>query len=172
MIHVVSIGRSGSTMLRNCIKRHGLDVDVRLGHPYPFELPKEAKVIFIYANAINVALSVRVIALAWQMNHYRNLKADIYLYNSTLDLDVLGLGRMFDAYNQKQDFELLMVKYEKLWEVKDEICKFLGKEISLPEYKQRPDIFSTLSEDEKIRVTKTYTPLIKRMNETPNIKIC
>lgn len=167
----MSLGRSGSTMLRDCLDHHGLEIGKDFPHAYPFELPKDAKVIFIYANPIDIVLSVRKIPLGWQINHYRNLKADINFYDNTLDFDVLNLGRMFDAYNQKQEFELLMVKYEKLWDVKDEICKFVGKEISLPEHKERWDGFSTLTDEEKIRIAKTYRPLINRMSELPNIKI-
>ena len=98
---VNTTGRSGSKMLIRCLRKHSVKVLSKRkphdNHFLPNQIPKEKKVIFLYANPIVIYLSVRnqekKKGLDWVKRHYNNLRGDFTLYKDCTT-DSLGLEKM------------------------------------------------------------------------------
>ena len=146
-LFVQSLGRCGSYMLYSTLEKIFGEA-VWGGHEYPDEMEEPQRVIFLFANPIDIVLSVKyqeeAQGIGWVRNHFANLKADFGDYPNLLSRDVLHLGRLFDAWYQPQAFPLLTLRYETMWRHQDLISAFVGRPVVLPKYRPRRDLFDLM----------------------------
>ena len=168
MIQICTFGKSGSYMLLEAILNSGLQVcriynnGVDWNHQYPDSI-YGSKVIFIYADPCQVVMSVEEHDDDWVKQHYGNLRGDISNYRNH-NVDSLNLENMFIAFMQPQNFPMLSLKYECLWENVDIISEFVGRDIVLPQKKCR-------YREPTPELVKTYSRLKRYMNLFESAKI-
>ena len=203
-IVINSYGRSGSTVLtksiieslskekklnvKNFISRSISDVawslrekELKNGmvyktHDYPPEqkINCRAKFIYIYANPVDVVLSLLrlfdALGEEWMKEHYEHLNAMYGDFEKIIYEDQLGLERHFDAWFGETRFQIALVKYEKLWYYQNELSKFLGLSIQLPKFKERK---TKDYKDSNIAKTikQSYQSLIEKVNKLDGLII-
>jgi len=122
-----------------------------------------SKVVHIYANPINIAISVNEGGRGFgksesEKEHfiqkfYRYKEANHDKRELWTKQDVLGLKQHFLSWYRPNPFQTLSIKYEKLWDNVGAINDFLNIELKLPPFRQR-------------RVSCEDHPLIDELNET------
>jgi hypothetical protein len=185
---VAGLGRCGTTLLYESLKPHynyndifivdldrSIDVENKLFKTHDFA-PKiiynKCKFIFMYGNPINTVLSF--ISLIKNNFSDLNLVAKHFHFNAS-DLlywenkDVFRLEENFDSWYKSQNFSLLTIKYEKLYENLDIIMKYLNINFSLPEKKQRQTDWINYSN--KDLLNKTYKSIVYKIEKSEDIKI-
>jgi hypothetical protein len=110
-------------------------------HRYPpSSLPNNVKLIFLFGNPMDIALSCHIQINQWGKSHYRNMQSDKFRENTiALEDDSLGLIPQFDSWYKEQSFDFLSVKYDNLFEQQsiDAISEYLGFPLKLPKYRRR-----------------------------------
>lgn len=158
-IVIAGLGRCGTTLLSETLKRQGyrsptssfmddfalLD-GVKTGlvyktHAYPpASLPADIKVVWLFGDPRDIALSVYKKMNDWGRRHHEHLQSPDFEPNtSVLRRDTLGLAAHFSAWQRPQNFPFLSVRYERLWDkkVQDAIADYLGFRIKLPPRQMR-----------------------------------
>lgn len=196
---VASYGRSGSTMLFNNLidsatnkrvpkwlkagaKGKGRDLDtikIKPGliyptHHYPPKrtLPEKARVIYIFADPVEVILSLLHLVHTgkWSqetfLNHCKNLQVSFQDIKSVDELvyeDKLNLEKHFDAWLAESRFPIAFVKYEHLWEHEENISSFVGFNVSLPPRKERSE--KKVNDATMAQLRETYDSLRRKVND-------
>lgn len=197
-ILVNSYGRSGSTMLTKSIiasalynKSNGFcklmsramnqqawDIDstkIRPGfiyktHDYPpkVQINKKCAVIYVFANPVNVVISLIKIlesleSDAWMREHFDHLKSEYAEdFYSIIDCDTLNLEPHFNSWLAEDRLPVAFVRYEKLWENQDKLSAFLGMPLQLPPYRERKAQHDPDS-DVVARLETTYSSLKEKV---------
>lgn len=165
MLQISSFGCSGSHVLKASVERCGIRVMHRVphwNHWYPQDVVCN-HVIFLYADPVQVALSVESKDVAWAKQHYINMAGE-YEHYKDQTVDSLHLERMFDAYmSDPHPFDMLAVKYEDMWDNLYEIGLFLSvSDLTLPRKYQR-------FRDETPELCDTYRGLRNKIASYPSI---
>lgn len=184
-IAVITIGRSGSSTLIDVLRNHKIDIIPKpFNHLYPDVLAKkfglDVKVIFIVRNLVDVIYSVKQReqdkGMKWIKEHYKNLDASDNLkdHNQIHLKDTLKLEKLFDAYMTQKKFDVLFLRYEKLYldhkTSIDALSHFIDKKIKIPKFNPKNKYSgSTKVNDRRDRllndIKKTYQPLNKKINQ-------
>ena len=192
MYLVSTIGRCGSSMLISTLQEYLLSVDnpKAKNHYYPVEVenhrPPVVVAIFLFCDISDVILSIKKsherLGDEWIDLHNKNLKGDYENRYNYLKKDTFHLERMFDEWMRPQNFPLLTLKYEDMWQNEDLISRFLGcPDFELPEFNQTSNKHGSGKESRFIRravnrelvsdINKNYSSLIKKVNNFPSAKI-
>jgi hypothetical protein len=192
MYLVSTIGRCGSSMLISTLQEYLLSVDnpKAKNHYYPVEVenhrPPVVGAIFLFGDITDVILSIRRsherLGNEWIDLHNKNLNGDYENRYNYLKKDTFQLERMFDEWMRPQNFPLLTLKYEDMWENEDIISRFLGcPHFELPEFNQTSNKHGSGKESRFFRraankelvsdINKNYSSLIKKVNNFPSAKI-
>ncbi len=179
---ITTLGRCGSSMLYSVFKANKINMagpKRETNHLYPDDIVKQfgtaVKVIFLYGDPIDVVLSVKQRGeekgIDWVKLHFEHLKADFSDYDKIYEKDSLCLERMFDEFNKPQEFDLLIIGYEDIWNKIDIISDFCRKKIKLPEFSKDKTFLrlqrrSNLAESESQMLQKTYASLIKKISKS------
>ena len=105
-------------------------------HGFPDQLPNDfaGKIIFIYGDPVNAALSIlnckNKFGEKWFHSHLNHL----FAHESFLadEKDPFQFSRQVYSWIKHKRNPLLFLRYEALWENINEISQFLGFGISLP----------------------------------------
>lgn len=149
-------------------------------YPPPY-LPKNVKVIFIFANPIDIVLSAKTldkIPVKGLNNdnfthldlHIRNLRGNFEEKNLLFQKDVLKLSDNFNAWHKKHSFPLMTLRYETMWNYIDLVRWFTGfKNFNLPPHKKRRDL--TLDYDQEIlsKIKKVYKNLTEQIESSSDV---
>ncbi|WP_295719005.1 sulfotransferase domain-containing protein [uncultured Halovibrio sp.] len=131
--------------------------------PAPQSLPDDVRVIYLYGDPIDSIVSStkkRWDTNSWRMNNwFQDYEPD--LYNS----DDFQLKNNFESWMSPQDYPVLAIRYESLWENHEKIVKFIGYNFALPEKRNRN---TEIEENLKNHLKETYKELIKRVKEAPD----
>ena len=123
-------------------------------------IPDNVKVVYLYSNPMNVAMSSQQLGEA----HYRNLFAD-YTRHHEWKEDVLRLGDNYYGYMKPQSFDLMTIRYESMFDNVGHINAFLGIEITLQQKDRKTDWRKHPDADTLYRTYgKLYEDMIRRDN--------
>lgn len=154
---IAGMGRCGTTLMVNSlVKNHyfiSTDFTTRLknmsfkkgylykSHDYPPRtLKKHVKVIYMFGNPMNTALSAHRRINEWGAEHHEHLVSDLFEYNdSVIYQDTLRLKDNFLSWYKPQGFSFITIKYEELYnaDVLANLSKYLGHDVKLLPQKQR-----------------------------------
>lgn len=143
-------------------------------HDYPPSvLPKgKFKMLYTFANPINVVKSVQRLkserGMDWIHSHLEHLKVEDSDIKKIEEKDTLNLEKHLNAWLKETRFPIMFLNYENMWDHSDEISKFLGFDLRLPEFKKRKSNFK--KEGQKyLRLEKVYGSLIHQIS---NLEDC
>jgi hypothetical protein len=116
------------------------DPPIRKTHDLPTALPGGARVIFVYCDPLEAALSVArmtdTAGHAWFRQHQHHLRADGSV-EDLFRLDVLGYEKQMQAWTRLEHDHLLCLAFDELWERQQEIAELVGFPIALPPRRPR-----------------------------------
>jgi len=152
---------------------------------YPPEfLPENIKTLYLFGNPMNSVISIFNRNL--QHIHYRNifnkvLKPQNMTFEYFLDqgVDIFHLEQHFQNWmndnNEARNYPIILIKYETMWDNLEYIFDFLGlekKRISeFPDKKERKSDWRNQPKKIREKLLKIYTPLLSKINNSPEVKI-
>jgi hypothetical protein len=142
-------------------------------HDYPPSyLPANVKLIYMFGNPMNTAISAHKKINEWGYLHHYHLNSNLYKFNDELFYkDTLLLHEHFDAWYKEQNFEFISIKYEALHntETKEKLSSFLGFKLNLLPFSKRESDYRTHPQREHL--IKTYFELNEKIKNAENVKI-
>ena len=187
-IFVAGLGRCGTTVTYNAlvasrIRSRGFFSrfsDVSLLNPGVYKthdrppnfLPEHVKVIFLFGNPFEIAISANKMVNEWGYLHHYNLCSDKFQpNNSILYEDTLELEKNFDLWHRPQSFTFISIRYEALWEKEtlDTLNHYLDIEVNLPTRKPRQSRINGHPKEAYIR--GAYASLYKKIQGANNVEI-
>jgi hypothetical protein len=186
---VAGLGRCGTGLLVESLVRSGLlkqpflnrfdDVRefikgrVAKTHDYPPAcLPEHVKVVYLFGNPMNIAISANEKINAWGRKHHMHLASDCFEEStSILYRDTLQLQRQFTAWYCPQGFPFMTMRYESLFEEshRARLAEYLGIPLQLPA--RRPRSADWLSHPLKDRLLEVYGDLHQTIERVEDVKI-
>lgn len=131
----------------------------------PRSLSADVKVVFMFGNPMNAAVSSFKAFAGPGKQHYIHAHSPLADEHEDLfERDVLLMEKQFRAWMQPQEFELCAVRYEALGDglVRDQPGRFLNCEMQFPEFQERES--SWLSHERRSELEKTYGKLAEEMD--------
>lgn len=119
----------------------------------PDHLPEHVKLVFMFGNPMDIALSTHNMINLWGATHHRNLGSNLFVENDSLFYsDTLQLHKHFDAWFRQHSFRFLSIKYEALYEqgTLDVLNRYLGINLVLPPFRQRASDWRTHPQREQL----------------------
>lgn len=132
-----------------------------------------AKVIYIFCTPSDSVLSVintkSKRGIKWIYEHFHNLRVKGN-YEDLAYIDVLRIEDHINGWLSKKSANILIIRYEKLWEYKSSIEEFLNLKITLPEFKLRRKL---LDEAQSLREVckRNYADLDKKVHNYTDFSI-
>jgi len=181
---IASLGRCGSTLVTHTVTR-------ALGRtpPPPFvqldnyapdqgpvykthslapeSIPEGGKVIFIFGDPRNIVVSTRSMHL--RDMHCEHMGADPLQWHVWPYKDILNLEANFDSWYQPHDYEVLSIRYEKMFENFDVLNGFLGMDIAWPPHRPRKSDWSKHPLGQEI--AWTYNSLWRKVESAEDVRI-
>tara|TARA_Y100001963_G_scaffold151000_1_gene233090 strand:- start:305 stop:1105 length:801 start_codon:yes stop_codon:yes gene_type:complete len=202
LVYVVSPGASGSSCLYKALEAtQNKKFPIIKSHSYPtkwrgrnclkycvkggrmWELKPLDKIIYLFAHPLSIVNSfyVKISAdrEAWSEGtpHYVDyLECDVEesFLNMFMDKDVLQLGKHLRKWWRPQSADIMCIKYEKLFDYKDEIENFISAgrveyTFTLPPWRKRNTHWKNNPEAPKL--VQTYAPLVEEYEKKPDYEI-
>lgn len=189
---VAGLGRCGTTMMYNSFFRSGIrcnDQEYAMEldrverfqggtayktHDYPpAGLPSHVRLIYMFGNPMNIAISAHRNINMWGKTHHRHLRSlDKFRENDdVLVEDTLSLERQFDAWYRPQGFDFISVRYEALYEerTQQQLSEFLGLRLNMVPYRHREADFD--SHPRKADLLAAYGSLLDKVLAADDVKI-
>jgi hypothetical protein len=142
-------------------------------HDYPPDnLPANVKLIYMFGNPMNTAISAHKQINEWGYLHHYHLNSDLYKFNNDVFYnDTLLLHKHFDAWYKEQNFEFISIKYEALYDQRtaEILNHFLGFQISLIPFAKRESDYKT--HPQKEHLIKTYGELNEKIKRAENVRV-
>ncbi|MFW6121760.1 MAG: hypothetical protein ACOC80_12815, partial [Petrotogales bacterium] len=131
--------------------------------------------IFLFGNIPKAVISTKRTKM--DKKHFENC-----LYNgdpeniNIIEKDYLNYEKIFDFWTKEHSFPVLVLRFEKLWNYKEEIEWFIStfmphRNIDLPPKKERHSRLEHLSSAELDTLCKAYASLILKTEKMPNVKL-
>ena len=187
-VFVAGLGRCGTTLLYNAIVAARIAdkgfsprfSDVRLLNPGVYKthdrppsfLPEHVKVIFLFRNPFEIAISANKMINQWAYLHHYNLCSERFQPNHSIFYeDTLELKKSFDLWYQTQSFTFISIRYESLWEkgTLDTLNRYLNVEVKLPRRTPSPSRVDRHPQEACIRAT--YASLHEKIQAARDVKI-
>lgn len=189
---IVGLGRCGTTLVEESIienhhfRRHPdyLYVDrfaevnsytkgfIYKTHDYPPDnLPEHLKLIFMFGNPMNIALSTHKMINKWGKEHHYHLNSDLFRTNDiVIRKDTMRLNELFEKWYRPQNFSFISVKYESLYESKtlNIVSDYIGFSLKLFPKKERTSDWKTSEYSEQLK--ETYGDLAKKIDGSEAVK--
>jgi len=190
-IIIASMGRAGSTLMMDTISKkikyngfvlfenkkikQNLDFKdhknivegVYKTHDLSNNIDENFKCIYLFSNPMNSVISAHKYTNLEV--HYKNLSGDWSLRNEWHLYDSLKLEQNFDSYYKKQNFDLITVRYETLYNNIDIIENFLGLKLTFPSKIERRTNWKNHKFSEEL--LKTYGNLWRKIKNADDIKV-
>jgi len=187
---VAGLGRCGTTFLTETLIDYGLHyemifleslserINFRPGYIYkthdypPSSLPDNLKVIYLFRNPMNIAISAYIKINEWGRAHHKHFHSDLFVPNdSILKKDTLLLEKQFDAWIQPQNFSFISIKYEALFKKNtiDTLNEFLGIKVKF----KNPKPSRTNYKEHPLcnQIYSTYSKLADKVDIAPDCKV-
>lgn len=145
-------------------------------HDYPPNVNKcnVCRYIYTYADPFDVVASIyrkyKNSGREWFQNHSQKLKRPQANVGNLFFEDVLGLENHFDAWASADHLNILLIRYDKLWQKSDVISEFAGFSVELPKKRDRKSSLSGMDKEKENRLKKTYRRLRKKVMSKKMIK--
>ena len=130
-------------------------------------LKTNCKVIYLFGNPMNIVISAHKYTNI--KLHYKHMNADVRNINKWHIYDSLRLEDNFDSWYKKQNFDLITVRYETMYNNLSKIEEFINHKLEFPKYKKRRT--NWLEHQHKELLQKTYGNLNKKILNAKDIKI-
>ncbi len=187
---VAGLGRCGTTLVQRAFVQHGFrphnqfvnDLGTELTgpagtvyktHHYPPDsLPENVRLIFMFGNPMNIALSVHRRINKWGRDHHDHLGSDGFVSNdSVIGSDTLQLSRLFDAWYRPQGFGFMTIRYESLYEppVRAALNDYVGFDVPLASRRARETDWE--SHPDSSLLLETYGELAARIDQAEDCKV-
>jgi hypothetical protein len=187
---VGGMGRCGTKLICDSLKKSGIvendvfldrfntQIEYKNGfyyktHDYPPEyLPGNVKLIYMFGNPMNTAISAHKKINEWGHLHHYHLNSNLYRCNDELfHKDTLLLQSHFDAWYKEQKFDFISIKYEALYEVEtiETLNRFLGFPIKLIPFEKRDSDYRAHPQSKII--INTYRDLYDKVKAADNVKV-
>ena len=184
------MGRCGTKLICDSLKKSGIFENRRFldrfnqqeeylngfyykTHDYPPDnLPANVKLIYMFGNPMNSAISAHKQINKWGYLHHYHLNSNMYKFNNDIFYDdTLLLHKHFDAWYKEQNFEFISIKYEALYDTEtiEILNRFLGFELNLIPFAKRETDYKTHSHKEDL--IKTYAALNAKIEKADNVKV-
>ena len=168
---------------KNCIKA-GVDGG------FMWEIEENDKVIYLYSHPLNILVStctkINGFPSAWPGGHpyyaqFLECNIEKDFFETYLDEDILNLERHLDSWWKKKDFDLLCVKYEKLYDHQQIIREFIEGPthlvkggnmkipLKLPPRKDRKHDWK--KHPNKKQLLQTYASVIEKFEQRPDYEL-
>ena len=199
-VWVVSPGNSGSSLLCDSVRKSSYLTTMK-SHSFPikwrskscikgschgghmWEIEESDKIIYLYSHPLNIVLSfcekINSDYTTWMQGlpHYVEFlecDTDEDFNDNYLFKDVLNLERHLDKWWRQNDFDILCVKYEKLYECQDIIEKFIGNSVeenhlNLHPYRSRKTDWE--KHPNKGQLLQTYASVIEKFEQRPDYEL-
>jgi hypothetical protein len=142
-------------------------------HDYPPNyLPSNVKMIYMFGNPMNTAISAQKKINEWGYLHHYHLNSNLYTFNDEIFYkDTLLLTKHFDAWYREQKFEFISIKYEAMYnkETIELLNGFLGLKVRLIPFVNRESDYKI--HPQKDNLLKTYSDLNNKIENAQNVKI-
>ena len=142
-------------------------------HDYPPDsLPPNVKLIYMFGNPMNIAISTHKKINEWGFLHHYHLNSGLYQFNDELFYkDTLLLHNHFDAWYKNHNFEFISIKYEALYNIQtiEILNNFLGFKLKLLPFSKREADYKTHPHMENL--LKTYSALNEKIEIASNVKV-
>lgn len=187
IVIVAGMGRCGTTLLYKHLRmKHDFVRDIAnlnnqdfnnymviKTHDFAAEtLPEGSRVIYLFGDPIDIALSAHNARKVNIEGHYANLHGDFGMKKNFDSQDTLRLEMNFDSWYKKHSYPVLTLRYEKMWNHIDTIKEFVDWEgFHLPEYKPRVRKNTKSWEANIIKMEETYGSLTKKINTAEDAKV-
>lgn len=182
-IILAGMGRCGTTLLYNVVRDYNefvMDLAslsenfkkfaaIKTHDFAPELLPSNTKAIYLFGNPIDIVLSAHDAEMVNVDQHYIHMHGDAENKHNFEYSDTLQLEANFDSWHKKQNYPLLTLRYETLWENTAILNDFLGVNIQLPERKRRT--IRRLSNYEEDKMKETYSSIINKVNHAEDSTI-
>ena len=186
---VAGLGRCGTKLIFKALKAHGYahhpDFITRFdgvagfapGFAYkthdlpPEALPEQVKLIFLFGDPLNIAISVHERMNAWGRRHHDHMQSALYVDNDCVfERDTLRLHEHFAAWYRPQPFPFLSVRYEALGTAaaREALADFLGHAVPLPPFRPRRSDWTTHPRREALK--RVYGDLQARVAEADDVR--
>lgn len=183
---IAGLGRCGTSLMYFGLRQQGLgdgsmivkweDADFKNGNiykthaPAPEDLPENAKVIFMFGNPMNSVLSVQSkFSGEFLEHHYRNLWADVSEHDKIFEKDTLKLEENFDSWYKEQNFQMMTLKYETMFNHLDEIREFIGWDAGFPPKRSRSTNYD--NHPKKGQLDATYKSLSDKIDAADEVRV-
>ena len=132
-----------------------------------------ARIIYVFCKPSDSILSVINMkskkGLKWVYGHFHNLGVKGEYKNIIFD-DVLMIRDNIFKWREKEGVNILLVRYEKIWQFQGEIEKFLNLKIKLPPMRKRNKLCKEAEELKEI-CKKNYELLDSVIDSMPDLII-
>jgi len=138
----------------------------------PTMLPPHVKLIFMFGNPMNAALSGYNEFTRPEAKHFHHIGAtEVPDREQVFSKDILMLERHFDTWYQQQGFDFISIRYETLYteETLTMLAEYLGFDVHLPPYRPRSTDWNQHDRSEELE--KTYGALNTKIESAENCKI-
>ncbi len=138
----------------------------------PRSLPADVKVVFMFGNPMNAAVSSFKAFAGPGRQHYVHAHSPFADEHENLfERDVLLMEKQFRAWMQPHEFKFCAVRYEALGDnsVRDQLAQFLNCEMRFPEFQERES--SWLNHERRPELERTYGRLAEDMESFPAITV-
>lgn len=177
-ILVAGIPRSGTMLVWNSLdeseraKTH-LFPDVELSIEGK-RIDKTYKVIFLFSDPLLSVMSTYRMCNeinSWISKHAQH--CGCYKEMDKIDIinrDDFNYEKMFDEWTTTDEFEVLCLRYETLYENINILEEFIGRKLDLPPWKKRQTTYNNVSPELFGKIQKTYAGLVKKVHDFPDFK--
>jgi hypothetical protein len=138
----------------------------------PSQLQRGVKVIFMFGNPMNAAISARREFNGEGRGHYKHVHSPHETDHELMfEKDVLLMEEHFDQWMQTQAFSFLSIRYENLFddEVGELLSDYIGHRITLPTKAVRRSEW--LDHPASDALAKTYGRLAEKVLAAPKVKL-
>jgi len=135
-------------------------------------LPSNVKLIYLFANPLNIVISAHRTINQWGKDHHMHLCSNLFEENNSVFYkDTLLLHRNFEAWYRPQGFGFISVKYESLYENRtiETLSDFLGFHLKLPPFCKRESDYS--NHPMKDQLMRVYADLHYKIEKAEKVKI-
>lgn len=184
---ISSLGRCGSTLLFENLDKFVFKSFLRdikytpneaiiKTHDYPpNNLPYYCKCIFLFGNPYDIVTTSykKIITQEEGEQHFLNFHVDSSkeYQEQILNKDVLQLEKLFDAWYQKQNYPLLTLRYETMWDHIDDIRKYVDDStFDLPPKRERK-VYKECENMDVESMKQTYLSLYNKIQNAEDFKI-
>lgn len=180
-ILIAGIPRSGTTLVYESLKKTDLIV-AKTHLTDSLEKSIEGKaidsnflVLFLFGDALKSVFSTQK-RLSGEPRWARIHSANCGCFKNVNEIDIisrddLNYENIFDSWVSTKKFDVMTVRYEKLYNLKEIISAVIGRDLNLPGWRPRNTKISNFPFEKVEKAKQTYQDLIQKIATFPDFTI-